>query len=97
MDIRSATNFLSLVQQYGMKDLHPLFNQLENCLNNYDAACDCYKRNDRVEMYRKCNNIYCESIRSVIPSLRLQFLMKTGEHRISFYTEHGALLMTISR
>ena len=97
MEIRSASQFLSFIQQYGINNSHVLFTQLENCLNNYQSACDCYKSNDKIDMYKKCNNIYCESIRSVIPSLRLQFLMKTGEHRISFYTEHGALLMTISR
>ena len=97
MDIRNVTQFANFVNSTHLVGLDASFLQIVQCLNGYNAACNCYKKEDKLNMYAKCNAAYHQAVKHVVPKLRHEFLSKTGERNISFYNDQGQLILSVTR
>lgn len=84
----SANNLVQLDQN---------FIQLVNCINNYAASCNCHKKSDKDDLYRTCTKMYLDGVRHVVARFKNEFLSKTGERQIAFYSEQNQLILIISR
>jgi hypothetical protein len=97
MDIRNVTQFVNFLEGNGITRMDSSFLQVIQCIQNYTAACSCYKREDKVKIYNMCNGVYHNAVRNVIPRLKHEFLSKISERQISFYNDNGQLIGIISR
>jgi len=97
MDIRNVTQFANFVSSTHLVGLDTSFLQIVQCLNGYNAACNCYKKEDKLKLYEKCNAAYHQAVKHVVPKFRHEFLSKTGERQISFYTDQGHLIIVMTR
>ncbi len=97
MKIQGPIEFVAFISVNALEGKDSLFTQLVNCVANFRAACNCYKKEDKLKMWRTCNGLYNNSVTHVVPKLKDAFLSKTQERQISFYSEHGDLLRIISR
>lgn len=96
MDIRNVTQFAHFLSQYELMKLDPSFGQLITCINNFAAGCNCHKRDDKLKIYAICNKLYVDNVR-LITRFKNEFLNKSNQRQLSFYNEHGHLLISISR
>lgn len=85
------------VSAHNMVHLDQNFIQLVNCINNYAAACNCHKKADKDDLYRVCTKMYLDGVRHVVSRFKTEFLSKTTERQIAFYSEQGQLILIISR
>lgn len=97
MEIRNTTQFASFLRGNGFQVLDGMFLQVVNCIDNYSAACNCYKEADKRFIYETCCKLYETSVRHLAPQFRNQFLSKTTDRQISFYTDSGVLITVMSR
>jgi len=97
MNIRGPFEFASFLSANSLQDKESIFIQLTNCVNNFRAACNCYKKEDKDRMYNICTRLYQEAVKHIVPRMKDVFLSKTPERQISFYTENGDLLRIVSR
>ena len=95
MDIRNATQFANFVSKGNLVNLDMTFQQVVFCINNYNAACNCWKAEDKKKLYDNCTVTYMNAVKSVVP--RFKFLSKTEERQIQFYTDNGALIGLVCR
>jgi hypothetical protein len=84
----SANNLVQLDQS---------FIQLVHCINNYAASCNCHKKSDKDDLYRTCTKMYLDGVRHVVSRFKNEFLSKTGERQVAFYSEQNQLILIISR
>jgi len=97
MDIRNVTQFANFVSSTNLVGLDTSFLQIVQCLSGYSAACNCYKKEDKLNMYVKCNKAYHQAVKHVVPKFRHEFLSQTGERQISFYNDQGQLISVMTR
>lgn len=97
MDIRGPMGFADYLSANGMTTKESSFIQLFNCVNNFRAACNCYKKEDKQRMSDTCNRIYMDCVRHVVPRFTNDFLNKTPDRQLKFYTNTGDLLRIVSR
>jgi hypothetical protein len=97
MEIRNVTQFANFVSAHGLAPLDSMFIQTLNCLNNYKSMCNCSKAADKLKRYVSCNKLYADSVRTVVPKFKNEFLSKIQEYQISFYSEDGCSIGVISR
>ena|ERR1035437_895397 len=97
MDIRNATQFANFVSKGNLQNLDMTFQQIVFCINNYNAACNCWKAEDKKKLYDNCTVIYMNAVKNIVPKFKNEFLSKTEERRIQFYTDNGALIGLVCR
>jgi hypothetical protein len=97
MDIRNVTQFSQFLSANNLVRLDPLFGQLTQCFNNYAAGCNCHKRSDKIKVYEVCNKLYMTCCQQLISRHKGEFLNATAERQIAFYSEHGQLMVIVSR
>jgi hypothetical protein len=97
MDIRNATQFANFVSKGNLQNLDMTFQQVVFCINNYNAACNCWKAEDKKKLYDNCTVTYMNAVKSVVPKFKNEFLSKTEERQIQFYTDNGALIGLVCR
>ncbi len=97
MDIRNVTQFAQFLSANNLTRLDPSFQQTVQCINNYAAACNCSKREDKLTTYTVCNKLYQDSARQIVGRFKNELLATTEERQISFYTENGQLIVIVSR
>jgi hypothetical protein len=97
MDIRNATQFANFVSKGNLVNLDMTFQQVVFCINNYNAACNCWKAEDKKKLYDNCTVTYMNAVKSVVPRFKNEFLSKTEERQIQFYTDNGALIGLVCR
>ncbi len=88
-------DFVNFLSANGLADKDSLFTQMVNCVNNFRAACNCYKKEDKLKMWKTCGSLFNNAVAHVVPKWKEEFLSKTTERQIIFYTEHGDLLLRI--
>ena len=76
MDIKNVTQFCNFLTSSGVVQLNPAFQQVVNCVQNYSAACNCHKTQDKQSLYAECNKLYSQCIMAVIPSIKYAVLQK---------------------
>lgn len=97
MNINSPNDMARFVSANGLVQLDQGFIQLVHCINNYSAECNCHKKEDKDKLYGSCTKIYINSVKNVVSRFKNEFLTKTSERQICFYTEQGQLMLIISR
>ena len=97
MDIRSPGEFARFLSANDFVKLDGTFAQLVNCVNNFSAACSCHKREDRMKLYGVCTRMYLDGASQAAPRFKTEFLSKTTDRQICFYTEQGQPITTICR
>lgn len=97
MDFKNPTEFARFLSDNELSRLDSTFSQLVNCINNYAAACTCDKREDKLRMYGVCTKLYQDGVQHVVPKFKNEFLSKTTDRQLAFYTESGQLITIISR
>lgn len=97
MEIRNPTQFARFLSDNDLMKLDSTFVQLVKCINEFATACTCHKREDKMRIYSACNKLYISGAQHVAPRLKNEFLSKTTDRQISFYTEQGQLLSILSR
>jgi hypothetical protein len=97
MDIGNVIQFVSFINANNLINLDSSLSQVVRCMDTYSAACNCHKREDKLEIYATCNQTYYHAVKNVIPKLKPQFLATTSERQISFYNDQHQLIGTISR
>lgn len=97
MEIRNVTQFADFLSSSRLREKDTIFTQTVNCVNNYRAACNCYKKEDKITLYNQCNKLYGDAVKFIIPKFKNEILSKIPDRQISFYDEGGHLLMIVSR
>ena len=97
MDIRNATQFANFVSKGNLVNLDMTFQQVVFCINNYNAACNCWKAEDKKKLYDNCTVTYMNAVKSVVPRFKNEFLSKTEERQIQFYLDNGSLIGLVCR
>jgi hypothetical protein len=97
MNISSPTDMARFVSANELVHLDQNFSQLVNCINNYAVACNCHKKEDKDKLYGVCTRLYLDGARHVVSRFKHQFLAKTTDRQIAFYTEQGQLIVIMSR
>jgi hypothetical protein len=97
MDIRNVTQFASFVSNSDLATLNPTFRQIVICMGDFLRYCDCHSREDKDRIYKNCNQLYLDAARMAASKHKGEFLNKTGERQIAFYTETGQLIAIASR
>lgn len=97
MDIRNVTQFTNFIKAGNLQNLDMTFLQAIMCVENYSKACNCRGMDAKRKMYENCTTIYTNAVRGVVPKLKNEFLSKTQERMISFYTDDGTLIGVVSR
>ncbi len=97
MEINSPTEFARFLSTHELVQIDPIFNQLVNCINNYSAACNCSKSEDKAKIYGTCIKMYFDAVRNSVSKLKHIFLSKTEERQITFRSEQGQIILIVSR
>ena len=97
MDIRNATQFANFVSKGNLQNLDMTFQQVVFCINNYNAACNCWKADAKKKLYDNCTVIYTNAVRNIVPKFKTQFLAKTTDRQIQFYLDNGSLIGLVCR
>ena len=98
MEIKNATQFVNFIVDHKLQNLHPSFNAIVICLNDYKRFCvGCSSVTKRDEIYNNCNQQYEQIIKGVLLNFTGQFLSAVNESRISFYKDEVKYLGSISR
>ena len=97
MDIRNATQFANFISKGGLQNLDMTFQQVIFCINNYNAACSCWKAEAKKALYDSCTVTYMNAVRNIVPKFKNEFLSKTEERQIQFFTDNGALIGIVCR
>ena len=97
MDIRNATQFATFVSNGGLNNLDMTFQQIIMCINNYAAMCNCQGAIEKAKLYNNCTIIYMNAVRNIVPKFKNEFLSKTEERQIQFYTDNGSLIGLVCR
>jgi hypothetical protein len=97
MDIRNVTQFTSFISSNGFQSLDNGFLQIIQCMNNFQASCNCYKVEDKQRMYAMCCKLYNSAVIHIVPKYKNALLQKIPEGRIAFYYDDGGLIATVSR
>lgn len=97
MIISNVTQFANFISSNGFTNLDGTFVQLIQCINTYSAACNCYKVEDKRKMYGACCKLYMDSIHHVVPKLKNAILHNIPEGKITFLSDNGSVIGTVSR
>ena len=97
MDIRNATQFANFVSKKNLVNLDMSFQQVVFCINNYNAACNCWKAEQKKKLYDNCTVAYQNAVQNIIPKFKNEFLSKTEERQIQFYLDNGSLIGLVCR
>lgn len=97
MEIHNPTQFASFVSSNGLTGLDELFNQVVICIGDYSRQCNCHRQNDKVRIYQNCNKLYSAAAMIAGTRLKGEFLNKTSDRQIAFYSENGTLIAIASR
>ena len=85
MNIANATEFNNFIKSNEFFNADPVFGQLNQCLDTYLHKCNCYNKQDKIDMYNKCNSLYYSIISGTMPKLKSKILAKIGDRMIYFY------------
>lgn len=97
MDIRNASQFSNFIQQNGFVGLDMSFQQVVTCISGVSKACNCWKAEDKKKMYDNCTIIYMNAVKAIVPKFKAEFLSKTTDRQIQFFTDNGALIGLVCR
>ena len=97
MDIHNVTEFTNFISSNNLIIGDSTLKQVVDCINNYRAACVCYKVDDKKGIYDSCNRLYKHIVKQIVPRLKSEFLSKTSERQISFYDDQNQLIAIVSR
>ena len=97
MDIRNVTQFANFIKKGNLINLDMSFQQSVMCTENTEKACNCWKAEDKRKMYDNCTLIYMNAVRVVVPRFKNEFLSKTTDRQIQFYTDNGSLIGLVCR
>lgn len=97
MDINNVTQFVNFIVSNQFGALDTTFVQLVNCINNFSAACNCHKVEDKRKFYNQCNKLYIDAVRIVVPKHKNVILARVPEGRITFRSDNGSLIAIVSR
>lgn len=97
MDIRNVTQFSTFINAHNLVRLDGTFQQIITCIQNFSSACNCYKKQEKDNIYSVCNKLYMNAARHIVPRFKNEFLSKTNERQIAIYTENGNLMIILSR
>jgi len=97
MNIANVTQFVSFIDSNNLTILDTGLLQVVQCLHTYKSACDCYKNEQKQNIYNQCNAAYRNAVLEIVPRLKTQFLSKTPERQIAFHDDRGGVIAIISR
>lgn len=96
MDINGPVSFYNFIKSINLINKDSSFVGLMNCVLDL-GTCACKSRTEKISKLQRCNNIYTQIVNNIVPKLKHDFLNKTTDRTISFYSDSGQLLMIISR
>jgi hypothetical protein len=97
MEIGNVTQFSNFISSNNLIRLDGIFQEITNCINNYNASCNCYKLSDKQAMYVNCNKLYSNAIKNIIPKFKYDILSKTSDNKIIFKLDNGTIISILSR
>lgn len=97
MDIHNVTQFANFLSKEGLQGLDMIFQSLIFCINNFSATCSCQGAAEKQKLYNNCTMIYMNAVNSIVPKYKNEFLSKTSDRQIQFYTDNGSLIGLICR
>ena len=89
MDIKNVTQFANFATTMGLASLDGSFSQIITCVNNYSAACNCYKLEDKQKIYNSCNKLYVNCVTTILPKFRSLIMSKVSERQIRFFVDNS--------
>lgn len=96
MRINGANEMYNLLRTTGLIDKNPITKGFVNCILSIQG-CACTSRSERLKIQQHCNKLYVELARWASSNMIHDFLTKTSERQISFYTDSGDLITIMSR
>ena len=97
MEIHNVTQFANFISTNDLVKLDIVLLHTVQCVNTFTAACNCYKAEDKAKIYAACTRMYSEAAKSASIRFKNEFLSKTSDRQITFYTEQGSLIAIMSR
>lgn len=97
MTIKNATQFTAFITSHGLIDLDPTFRQLSICMGDFSRHCNCHRREDKDRIYQKCNKLYHVSATIATSKFRNEFLSRTSDIQIVFYSDNNQIISVATR
>jgi len=97
MEIRNVTQFANFISAGNLQGLDMNLQQIIYCVNDYAAACNCHRGENKRKKYDECTRIYAEAVKNILPKFKNDFLSKTSERQISFFLDNGNIIGIICR
>jgi len=96
MDVRGVGAFFHFVTSNGFNGISPEVNAFVVCIEEYDRLCACDSPQYRESKRSQCKALY-ENFVSNADRFKVQFLSKISGNKISFYSDDGRHIKTLSR
>jgi hypothetical protein len=97
MDIRNATQFANFLRTSGFQMKDMAFQQVIFCVDQLGRMCNCWKAEDKKKLYDQCTLSYMNAVKHVVPKFQNDFLSKTEDRQINFYTDNGGIIGSVNR
>lgn len=99
MEIKNVTQFVNILIDNRMQSLHPSFNNIIVCLDDYKRLCGgCGSAVEiREKIYSNCNIQYENIVKSILPGFTSQLFAGTNEIRANFYRDNSRFIGSLSR
>ena len=96
MNIKGLSGLTSFVNQNGLANIDGDLSLLCRCVEEYKRLCECDPPNVKSTKLNTCTTYYMNFIKR-INQFKNQFMSKTSDTTISFYSDSNQRLSTISR
>lgn len=97
MDIRNVTQFSTFVSNNNLTSLDEIFRQIVICIADFSRQCNCRGRNQKAQTYQRCNSLYGQAVHLASGRFKNEFLSKTAERQIIFFSDNGEIIAIASR
>jgi hypothetical protein len=96
MEIHGASAFLHFLRNSGLTNIDGQATALMVCMDEFDRLCACDTIEYKAAKINNCRAIYQNFI-SGADRFKHEFLSKSGNSKITFYSDDGKHLKTFSR
>jgi hypothetical protein len=96
MNVNGTIGMYNLIRTMGLIDKNPQTRGFIDCVLSIQG-CACTARDEKLRRKQHCNKLYVELARWASSNMVHDFLSKTSERQISFYTDSGDLIIIMSR
>lgn len=96
MNVNGTIGMYNLLRTMGLIDKNPRTRGFVDCVLDMQG-CACTTRAEKLKRQQHCSKLYVELARWASSNMVHDFLTKTSERQICFYTDSGELIIIMSR